>query len=125
MGKPCFNVSATEAFDYVVGYTIVNDVSARDWVPGVFAAKGNMPSILAWEHNILGKQYPTFCPMGPMLVTADEVGDVSALKLETRLNGKVMQSTSTADLVFSVPRVIEYFSKFYELRPACATHPIL
>ena len=117
MGKPCFNVSATEALDYVVGYTIVNDVSARDWVPGVFAAKGNMPSILAWEHNILGKQYPTFCPMGPMLVTADEVGDVSALKLETRLNGKVMQSTSTADLVFSVPRVIEYFSKFYELRP--------
>jgi 2-keto-4-pentenoate hydratase/2-oxohepta-3-ene-1,7-dioic acid hydratase in catechol pathway len=117
IGKPCFGVRASDALSYVAGYTIVNDVSARDWVPGVFAAKGNMPSILAWEHNILGKQYPTFCPMGPALVTADEVGDISDLKLETRLNGKVMQSTTTADLVFHVPQLIEYFSKFYKLRP--------
>ena len=117
IGKPCFGVRASDALSYVAGYTIVNDVSARDWVSGVFAAKGNMPSILAWEHNILGKQYPTFCPMGPALVTADEVGDISDLKLETRLNGKVMQSTTTADLVFHVPQLIEYFSKFYKLRP--------
>ena len=117
IGKPCFGVRASDALSYVAGYTIVNDVSARNWVPGVFAAKGNMPSILAWEHNILGKQYPTFCPMGPALVTADEVGDISHLKLETRLNGKVMQSTTTADLVFHVPQLIEYFSKFYKLRP--------
>ncbi len=117
IGKPCFGVRASDALSYVAGYTIVNDVSARNWVSGVFAAKGNMPSILAWEHNILGKQYPTFCPMGPALVTADEVGDISHLKLETRLNGKVMQSTTTADLVFHVPQLIEYFSKFYKLRP--------
>jgi 2-keto-4-pentenoate hydratase/2-oxohepta-3-ene-1,7-dioic acid hydratase in catechol pathway len=116
IGKPCFDVRASDALSYVAGYTIVNDVSARDWVSGVFAAQGNMASILAWEHNILGKQYPTFCPMGPALVTADEVGDISDLKLETRLNGKVMQSTTTADLVFHVPQLIEYFSKFYKLR---------
>jgi acylpyruvate hydrolase len=117
IGKLCFGVRASDALGYVAGYTIVNDVSARNWVSGVFAAKGNMSSILAWEHNILGKQYPTFCPMGPALVTADEVGDISHLTLETRLNGKVMQSTTTADLVFHVPQLIEYFSKFYKLLP--------
>lgn len=117
IGQPCFQVSASKALDYVAGYTIVNDVSARDWVAGVFSAVGTMPSILAWEHNILGKQFPTFCPMGPALVTADEVGDISDLKLQTRLNGSVMQSSSTSDLVFDVPAVIEYFSKFYHLKP--------
>ena len=53
-----------EAFDYVVGYTIVNDVSARDWVPGVFAAKGNMPSILAWEYKRSRKAISDFLPNG-------------------------------------------------------------
>lgn len=117
IGKPAFSVTETEALDHVAGYTIINDVSARDWVAPVFAAKGTMPSILAWEHNILGKQFPTFCPFGPTIVTADEVGDVSDLKLETRHNGQVMQKTTTADLVFNVPKLIAYFSKFYRLMP--------
>ncbi|MDB5554987.1 MAG: hypothetical protein JWL86_4971 [Rhizobium sp.] len=117
IGKPCFRVTAADALSYVAGYTIVNDVSARNWVAPIFKAEGTMPSILAWEHNILGKQFPTFCPMGPVIVTADEIGDVSDLHLETRLNGKVMQSTSTSDLVFNVPKVIEYFSQFYKLMP--------
>jgi 2-keto-4-pentenoate hydratase/2-oxohepta-3-ene-1,7-dioic acid hydratase in catechol pathway len=117
IGKAAFSVTEAEALDHVAGYTIVNDVSARDWVAGVFAAKGTMPSILAWEHNILGKQFPTFCPMGPAIVTADEVGDVGNLKLETRLNGQVMQKTSTADLVFNVQQLIAYFSKYYRLLP--------
>jgi acylpyruvate hydrolase len=117
IGKPCFRVTAADALSYVAGYTIINDVSARDWVAPIFKAEGTMPSILAWEHNILGKQFPTFCPMGPVIVTADEIGDVSDLHLETRLNGKVMQSTSTSDLVFNVPKVIEYFSQFYKLMP--------
>jgi 2-keto-4-pentenoate hydratase/2-oxohepta-3-ene-1,7-dioic acid hydratase in catechol pathway len=55
--------------------------------------------------------------MGPMIVTADEVGDVSDLHLETRLNGQIMQSTSTSDLVFDVSKLIEYFSQFYRLMP--------
>lgn len=117
IGKPCFDVSASEALQYVAGYTLINDVSARNWVAPIFKAEGTMPSILAWEHNILGKQFPTFCPMGPAVVTADEVGDVSDLHLETRLNGKVMQSTSTSDLVFDVPKLIAYFSQFYKLMP--------
>jgi len=117
IGKPCFGVKAADALNYVAGYTIINDVSARDWVAPIFKAEGTMPAILSWEHNILGKQFPTFCPMGPVIVTADEVGDVSDLHLEARLNGQVMQSTSTSDLVFDVPKVIEYFSRFYRLMP--------
>lgn len=117
IGKPCFGVAADDALSYVAGYTMINDVSARDWVAPIFKAQGTMPSILAWEHNILGKQFPTFCPMGPVIATSDEVGDVSDLHLETRLNGKVMQSTSTADLVFDVPKLIAYFSQFYKLMP--------
>lgn len=117
VGKPAHGVTETEALDHVAGYTIINDVSARDWVAGVFSAEGNMPAILAWEHNILGKQFPTFCPMGPAIVTADEVGDINDLRLETRLNGQIMQKTNTADLVFNVPQLIAYFSKFYRLLP--------
>jgi 2-keto-4-pentenoate hydratase/2-oxohepta-3-ene-1,7-dioic acid hydratase in catechol pathway len=117
IGKAAFEVSEAEALKHVAGYTIINDVSARDWVAPIFASKGIMPSILAWEHNILGKQFPTFCPMGPAIVTADEIDDVADLTLETRLNGDVMQRTSTSDLVFNVPQLIAYFSKFYRLRP--------
>ena len=117
IGKPCFGVKAADAINHVAGCTIINDVSARNWVAPIFKAEGTMPSILAWEHNILGKQFPTFCPMGPVIATVDEVGDMSDLHLETRLNGKVMQSTSTSDLVFDVPRLIEYFSQFYKLMP--------
>jgi acylpyruvate hydrolase len=117
IGKPCFGVKAADAINYVAGCTIINDVSARDWVGPIFKAEGTMPSILAWEHNILGKQFPTFCPMGPVIATMDEVGDMSDLHLETRLNGKIMQSTSTSDLVFDVPRLIEYLSQFYRLMP--------
>lgn len=117
IGRPCFNVSAHDALDYVGGYTIVNDVSARDWVAPVFAAKGVMGPIHAWEHNLLGKQFPTFSPMGPVLVTKDEIGSPDALRLTTRVNGKVMQSAHTSDLVFSVAKLIEYYSQFYQFRP--------
>ena len=64
IGKPCHRVKAAQALDYVAGYTIVNDVSARDWVAPIFAATGIMGPIHAWEHNLLGKMFPTFCPWG-------------------------------------------------------------
>jgi 2-keto-4-pentenoate hydratase/2-oxohepta-3-ene-1,7-dioic acid hydratase in catechol pathway len=110
-------VTATRALDYVAGYTLVNDVSARDWVAAVFAAQGIMGPIHAWEQNLLGKMFPTFCPMGPCMVTKDELPDPGKVRIETRLNGKVVQSASTDDLVFSVPQLIEYYSQFYLLRP--------
>jgi 2-keto-4-pentenoate hydratase/2-oxohepta-3-ene-1,7-dioic acid hydratase in catechol pathway len=117
IGKPCYAVKAAEALDYVAGYTLVNDVSARDWVAPIFKAQGIMGPILAWEHNLLGKMFPTFCPMGPCMVTKDELPDPDDVNIETRLNGKVMQSANTDDLVFSVAQLIEYYSQFYLFRP--------
>src|SRR3954462_262686 len=91
IGRPCHRVKAAQALDYVAGYTIVNDVSARDWVAPIFSAKGVMGPIHAWEHNLLGKMFPTFCPMGPVLATKDEVPDPANVNLQTRLNGELMQ----------------------------------
>ena len=117
IAKPCHRVKAAQALDYVAGYTLVNDVSARDWVAPIFQAQGVMGPIHAWEHNLLGKMFPTFCPMGPCMVTKDELPDPGKVRIETRLNGKVMQSASTDDLVFGVPELIEYYSQFYLFRP--------
>jgi acylpyruvate hydrolase len=117
IGKPCHRVKAAQALEYVAGYTICNDVSARDWVAPVFSATGTWGPIQAWEHNLLGKMFPTFCPMGPAVVTKDEIPDPAKVKLTTRLNGQVMQSASTDDLVFGVAALIEYYSQFYLFRP--------
>lgn len=122
LGKPCHRVSAAQAMDYVAGYTIVNDVSARDWVAPIFASTGIMGPIHAWEHNLLGKMFPTFCPMGPALATKDELPDPDNVRIVTRLNGSVMQDANTDDLVFSVPKLIEYYSQFYRFLPGdCIT----
>jgi 2-keto-4-pentenoate hydratase/2-oxohepta-3-ene-1,7-dioic acid hydratase in catechol pathway len=76
-----------------------------------------MGPILAWEHNVLGKQFPSFCPMGPVLATKDEIPDPAGVALRTLLNGDIVQSANTDDLVFGVARVIAYFSQFYSFRP--------
>ncbi len=117
IGRPCHAVAEKDALDYVAGYTLVNDVSARDWVAPIAKASGTMGPIMAWEKNLLGKQFPTFCPMGPAVVTKDELRDPHDVALETRVNGKVMQSTNTSDLVFNVAQLIAYYSYFYLLRP--------
>ena len=116
-GRPCHRVRAAEALDYIAGYTLVNDVSARNWVAEIFASEGKFGPIFAWEHNILGKQFPTFCPMGPALATRDEVADPGKVNITTTLNGKVMQSACTDDLIFSLVQLIEYYSQFYRFRP--------
>ena len=103
--------------DYVMGYTLINDVSARDWSAGVRTQTGIMGPILAWDRNLLGKQFPTFCPMGPTVVTKDAVKDVRSVHLTTSLNGEVMQSASMEDLIFDVAQLIEYYSQFYMFRP--------
>jgi 2-keto-4-pentenoate hydratase/2-oxohepta-3-ene-1,7-dioic acid hydratase in catechol pathway len=116
-GKPCHNVSEAEAMSYVGGYTICNDVSARNWAPEFFAAKGNFEAIHSWERNIMGKLLPSFTPCGPVMVTADEIKDPHDLQLTTTLNGQVMQSTKTDDLIFKLPAQIAYFSKWYRFSP--------
>jgi 2-keto-4-pentenoate hydratase/2-oxohepta-3-ene-1,7-dioic acid hydratase in catechol pathway len=117
IGKTCHAVKAAEALDYVAGYTLVNDVSARDWVMPIFSATGIMGPIHAWEHNLLGKMFPTFCPMGPCIATKDELPDPNDVNIVTRLNGQMMQSANTDDLVFTVAQLIEYYSRFYLFRP--------
>lgn len=116
-GKTCHRVSVADAMDYVAGYTAANDVSARDWVQDVFEARAAWPGRLSWEVNIMGKQFDSFTPLGPVLATADDIGDVTALQIVTRLNGKVMQSAPLSDLIFSIAETIAYFSRWYTFHP--------
>lgn len=109
-GSRCHHVSEVEALDFVVGYTIINDVSARDWVPH-FRQTGN-PDL-----NRAGKQFPTFTPMGPCIVTKDEIPDPHALTLITTLNGQIMQDAHTSGLIWRIPALISYFSEFYCFEP--------
>jgi 2-keto-4-pentenoate hydratase/2-oxohepta-3-ene-1,7-dioic acid hydratase in catechol pathway len=104
IGRTARHVKAAEAFDYVAGYSCYNDGSVRDWQ----------------KHTIQftpGKNFPFTGGFGPWLVTADELGDPSALSLTTRLNGEVVQQATTDDLIFDIPTLIEYCSTFTELRP--------
>jgi len=122
IGKAGHRIPAAKALDHVAGYTLVNDVSARDWVAPIFSSTGVMGPIHAWEHNLLGKMMPTFCPMGPCLATKEEIPDPANVKIQTRLNGQVMQDANTDDLVFSVVKLIEYYSQFYRFMPGdCIT----
>jgi 2-keto-4-pentenoate hydratase/2-oxohepta-3-ene-1,7-dioic acid hydratase in catechol pathway len=122
IGKGGYRIPAAQALDHVAGYTIVNDVSARNWVAPIFSSTGIMGPIHAWEHNLLGKMMPTFCPMGPCIATRDEVPNPDDVKIVTRLNGEVMQDANTDDLVFSVAKLIEYYSQFYRFLPGdCIT----
>ncbi|MBN42407.1 MAG: fumarylacetoacetate (FAA) hydrolase [Alphaproteobacteria bacterium] len=116
-GKSCHNVSEDDAMDYVAGYTIANDISARDWVGPIFTVSKPFEMVAAWDHNILGKQLPTFCPCGPVIVTKDEIPDPHNLQLVVTLNGEVMQSSSTDDLIFNLPQIISHYSKFYRFSP--------
>lgn len=109
-GKRCHNVCAKNALDYIAGYTLANEVSARDW-----NAPHGQPQ--NWDMVRLGKQFPTFCPMGPMLVTPDEIDDPSDMQLRTTVNGVTMQQASTSDLLFSFAEMISYYSRWYEFHP--------
>jgi 2-keto-4-pentenoate hydratase/2-oxohepta-3-ene-1,7-dioic acid hydratase in catechol pathway len=106
IGKPAKNVSAAKALDYVVGYTAGNDVSARWWQQNAGASQ--------W---IRGKSFDTFCPLGPELVTADEIPDPQNLRLRCILNGEVMQDGNTSDMIFSVAELIGFLSEGTTLLP--------
>lgn len=116
-GRACHNVSEDEAMDYVAGYTIANDVSARDWIPDIRSGEPPFGPIHGWERNVMGKNLPGFTPCGPVIVTADEIPDPHDLHLQTRLNGEVMQDTRTDDLIFKLPEIISYYSRWYRFHP--------
>ena len=94
-----------------------NDISARDWIPGVVAATQPWEARQTWELNIMGKQFDGFTPLGPVLLTADEVPDPGQLDITTRLNGKVMQHAPVSDLIFRLEDTISYLSRWYTFRP--------
>jgi 2-keto-4-pentenoate hydratase/2-oxohepta-3-ene-1,7-dioic acid hydratase in catechol pathway len=106
IGRRAKNVRAAEALDYVLGYTCANDVSARDWQ-------------MEWGGGQFcrGKSFDTFCPLGPVLVTADEIPDPNALDIRTTLNGQTVQSANTSDMIFDVPTLIEFLSADCTLEP--------
>ena len=104
IGRPCRDVAAEDALAAVAGATILNDLTARDlpfngtqWLPG--------------------KALDGATPCGPALVTLDEVGDLQVLDLATRVNGREVQRSSTARMIFPVAAVVAYISRFLELRP--------
>ncbi len=104
IGRTARRISESEALDHVFGYTVLNDVSARD-----IQFKDNQIT--------LGKGVDTFCPIGPEIVTADEIGDPSELHVSSYLNGELMQSSPTADMIFSVPQLIAFLSEIVTLEP--------
>ena len=117
VGRTCHAVSESEASGCIAGYTVVNDISARDWVRDVWSATAPWPARQTWEVNIMGKQFAGFTAIGPALVTADEVGDPQDQVLETRLNGEVMQHVHTSDVIFGFAASLSYFSRWYTFHP--------
>ncbi len=104
IGKRAFQVPKDEAYDIVFGYVAVNDVTSRE---------------LQRKHNqwVIGKGIDTFCPMGPWIATADETADVTALEIETRVNGEIRQKARVADLIFDIPTLIETMTRTMTLLP--------
>jgi len=115
IGKTCHAVSEKEALDYVAGYTMINDVSARNWVRPMHELQG-LDATAAWDLNLLGKQFPTFCPMGPVLLTKDEL-DPTRANFQLSLNAEVKQNACTDDLVFSLASLVAYYSQWYQFEP--------
>jgi 2-keto-4-pentenoate hydratase/2-oxohepta-3-ene-1,7-dioic acid hydratase in catechol pathway len=104
IGREGWRVSREDALDIVAGYACFNDVSIRDWQRHT-------------SQYTPGKNFPATAPCGPALVTPDEMGELGALGIETRLNGAVMQRASLADMIFPVPELIAYISTFAPLAP--------
>jgi 2-keto-4-pentenoate hydratase/2-oxohepta-3-ene-1,7-dioic acid hydratase in catechol pathway len=99
-------IPRAKAMDYVFGYTIGHDVSARDWQKN---KEGKQ-----W---LLGKSFDAFAPIGPEVVTKDEIADPHALKIQTRLNGEMMQNSNTGEMIFRVDELIAYISQVTTLEP--------
>ena len=104
IGRGGRHIAKEDAFDHIAGYACFNDVSVRDWQ--------------RHTHQFTpGKNFPVTAPFGPWLVTRDEVADVRSLALQTRLNGSVMQQASLGDLIFDIPTIVAYVSRFTPLSP--------
>jgi 2-keto-4-pentenoate hydratase/2-oxohepta-3-ene-1,7-dioic acid hydratase in catechol pathway len=106
IGKACKNVSRADALQHVLGYTCANDVSARDWQ----IKRGGSQ----WSR---GKTFDTFAPLGPALVTKEDIPDPHTLRIQTILNGHSMQDWKTDDMIFDIPTILEFLSGSTTLLP--------
>ena len=106
IGREAKHVAAADAMDYVFGYTCGHDVSARDWQKGRPGGQ--------W---LLGKTFDTFAPTGPCVVTKQELPDPSNLSVRMRLNGEIVQDSTTSQLIFDIPTLIEHLTKIVTLKP--------
>ncbi len=106
IGKSAKDVAVDKALEYILGYTVANDVSARRWQGGRGSGQ--------W---VRGKSFDTFCPLGPEMVTADELTDPQKLQLTCVLNGQTMQDANTADMIFPVAELISFLSTGMTLLP--------
>jgi 2-keto-4-pentenoate hydratase/2-oxohepta-3-ene-1,7-dioic acid hydratase in catechol pathway len=104
IGKPGRNIPEDDWEDYIFGYTILNDVSARDVQ-------------LATPQWTLGKNFPTFAPLGPWIVTKDEVPNPHELNISLSINGETLQSSNTRELIFKLPKLLSYISAMMPLMP--------
>lgn len=105
IGKKASYVSEEEAMDYIAGYCLHNDISEREF---------QMERSGTWDK---GKGCDTFAPLGPWMVTKDEIADVHHLRLWLKLNGKMVQDGTTANLIFNIPFIVSYTSQFMSLLP--------
>ena len=105
IGKKAKYVKEGDAYDFIAGYTVANDYAIRDYLENWY------------RPNLRVKNRDTCTPLGPWLVDAADIADPMALALQTTVNGKVTQSGNTADMIFNVPFLIEYFSSFMTLQP--------
>lgn len=106
IGRAAKNVPRAHALDYVLGYTCANDVSGRDWQKEGGGSQ--------WCR---GKSFDTFCPLGPCIVTADEIPNPNSLRIATRVGDETLQDSNTADMIFDVPALIEFLSGSTTLLP--------
>ena len=102
IGKSGRHISKERAMEHVFGYTIVNDVSARDFQ-------------LATSQWLMGKTFDTFCPMGPWIVSADEIADPHNLRIGLRIDGETVQDSSTKELIFGIPELVAHLSSVMTL----------
>lgn len=104
IGRGGRHIKADNWREHVFGYTVVNDVSARDF----------QRATTQW---LMGKTFDTFGPMGPWIVTADEIADPHALDIRTEINGEVLQNSNTRELIFKIPQLLEFLSQVFTLQP--------
>ena len=114
IGRRCRYLKAASALDAVVGYTVFNDISARTLLIHENRTPRDGDHWFDWLN---GKWFDTFAPMGPFLVTADEVGDPQSLKMRLWVNGELRQDASTGQMVFGVAELLEWITEFVTLEP--------